>query len=111
MRRRWSRTWSKPCRTEPVIRAIPILLAVALPVIPMAAMADDSAPAYPIESGVDRANICYNYGCLTQAEVEFTPSQLAVLDRLFAAAHNAAEERKVLAHAIGRLYFFAGAST
>jgi hypothetical protein len=95
-----------------VIRVIPILLAAALPVIPMApAFADDSAPAFPAESGMDRASICYNYGCNAQAEVEFTPSQLAALDRLFAAVHNAAEERQVLARAIGRLYFFAGAST
>jgi hypothetical protein len=90
-----------------------LLLVVAL-LNSAAAMAHDTVEPVQVPGvagTVARVQICYNYGCLTHSEAEITAWQLAYLDRLFADVHDAAGERQVLGRAIGRLYFFAGAST
>jgi len=58
-----------------------------------------------------RVGVCHEYGCLVQEEVDYTDGQLAEIGRLLAAARGAAEERALLAQAIGRLYAWAGEQT
>ena len=55
-----------------------------------------------------RVNICYGYGCLAEADVRYSDGQLGDVRRLLFAAVDAAEERKMLALALGRLYAWAG---
>ena len=52
--------------------------------------------------------VCFNYGCLAEAEVTFSAEQLAEVATLLR-ADTAAEERARLGEAIGRLYAWAGA--
>lgn len=54
--------------------------------------------------------VCFNYGCLAEAEVTFSAEQLAEVATLLR-ADTAAEERARLGEAIGRLYAFAGAKS
>ena len=61
-----------------------------------AAAADETVP------------ICYGYGCIAQAQVRFSEGQLREVGRQLSVAVNAAEERKLLAAAIGELYGWAG---
>lgn len=56
----------------------------------------------------ERVKVCYGYGCLVQADVRYSDGQLGDVRRLLFAAVDAAEERKMLALAIGRLYAWAG---
>lgn len=56
----------------------------------------------------ERVSICYGYGCLVQTDVRYTDGQLGDVRRLLFAAVDAADERKMLAQAIGRLYGWAG---
>jgi hypothetical protein len=52
--------------------------------------------------------LCYNYGCLTEARIEYSESQLAAVGRLLDGATDAGRERSVLALAVGMLYGWAG---
>ena len=58
-----------------------------------------------------RVTVCFNYGCLTQAEVVYADGQLRELVELFAPVENAADERAAIAVAIGRLLAWAGEQT
>ena len=64
--------------------------------LPLAAVADAMVP------------ICYGYGCLARDDIRYSETRLAELGRQIHAAVNAAEERKILAEAIGQLYAWAG---
>jgi hypothetical protein len=55
-----------------------------------------------------RVAVCYNYGCLAQAEVVYDDGQLRELGEILASAQDAAEERAAIAVAIGRLLGWAG---
>ena len=57
---------------------------------------------------VERVSVCFNYGCLAQAEVEFSDEQLDELGRSLAVARNAEEERAAISEAVGRLLGWAG---
>lgn len=59
----------------------------------------------------ERLSVCFNYGCLTQADVVFSDAQLADVARLLGAAGDAAQEREALALAVGRLLGWAGEQT
>jgi hypothetical protein len=52
--------------------------------------------------------ICYGYGCNAQAQIRFSDSQLREVGQQLAVAVDPAEERKMLAAVIGRLYAWAG---
>jgi len=52
--------------------------------------------------------VCYNYGCLQEAEVHYSDRQLALLGAFLAAAGDAADERDRLALVIGWLLGWAG---
>ena len=66
--------------------------------------------AFAIESaGADETlNVCFNYGCLAQAEVRFNEAQLSELARMLGNARTAAEERELIGLAVGRLLGWAG---
>ena len=55
-----------------------------------------------------RVEVCYNYGCLAQAEVVYADGHLRELGEILAPAQDAAEERAAIAVAIGRLLGWAG---
>ena len=56
----------------------------------------------------ERVSVCFNYGCLAQAEVEFSDEQLDELGRSLAVARNAEDERAAISEAVGRLLGWAG---
>lgn len=70
-----------------------------------------SCAAYADESLSESVSVCFNYGCATQATVNFSAQQLNSITQTLAAAHNANEERIVLAQVIGMLYAWAGKQT
>ena len=53
-------------------------------------------------------SVCFNYGCLTHAEVVFNDEQLRELALLLGEAQDAAQERKAISVAVGRLHGWAG---
>ena len=55
-----------------------------------------------------RLAVCFNYGCLAQAEVVYDDPQLRELGRLFDPARDAAQERAAIGIAVGRLLGWAG---
>jgi hypothetical protein len=59
----------------------------------------------------DSLSVCYNYGCLAEAEVNYGAEQLAQVRDLLGVARNAAEERERLSLAIGWLLGWAGEQT
>ncbi len=59
----------------------------------------------------DSVSVCFNYGCVTQATVKFSAQQLSRVTQTLAAAHDASEERTLLAQVIGTLYAWAGEQT
>ncbi|MDO9449801.1 MAG: hypothetical protein Q7J21_04915 [Rugosibacter sp.] len=59
----------------------------------------------------ESVSVCFNYGCITQATVKFSAEQLNSVTQTLAAAHNADEERTLLAQVIGTLYAWAGKQT
>ena len=59
----------------------------------------------------ERVMVCFNYGCLTQAEVVYADEQLRELGQRFAAAPDAEGERAALGVAVGRLLGWAGAQS
>jgi hypothetical protein len=56
-------------------------------------------------------SVCYNYGCLAEAQADYSEQQLAQVRDLIAAADSAAGERDRLALAIGWLLAWAGQQT
>ena len=56
----------------------------------------------------ERLRICYGYSCLAEADIRFSEGQLGEVRRMLGAAVDAAEERKIIGEAIGRLYGWAG---
>lgn len=56
----------------------------------------------------ERVAICYNYGCLAQAEVFYAAERLEEIDRLLQLADSDESERALLSQAVGRLYRWAG---
>ncbi|MEF8728182.1 MAG: hypothetical protein V5B34_08210 [Accumulibacter sp.] len=52
--------------------------------------------------------VCYNYGCVEEAEVRYSERQLALVGAFLAAAGDAADERDRLALVIGWLLGWAG---
>ncbi len=61
--------------------------------------------------GEARVNICYNYGCQRQAEVDLEGAALRAVERRLRDAEDGAAERAALARSIGRLYLLAGRQT
>ena len=57
---------------------------------------------------VERVSVCFNYGCLSQAEVEFSDAQLSNLRQLFEHSRSPDAERAAIAEAVGRLLGWAG---
>ncbi|MEN9481306.1 MAG: hypothetical protein RLZZ298_2701 [Pseudomonadota bacterium] len=56
----------------------------------------------------ESVNICYAYGCLAEAEVVYSASELREIDQMLALAVDAENERKILAQTIGLLYAIGG---
>jgi hypothetical protein len=59
----------------------------------------------------ERIVVCYNYGCVAEAPVRYTESQLAWARKAMSAAKNAEQERAALGAVIGRFYYWAGRQT
>ena len=78
------------------------LMAVLLMLLAWEALAIESAGAD------EKVKVCFNYGCLAQAEVVFSNAQLSDLAQLMRAARTAEEERQAIGEAIGRLLGWAG---
>jgi hypothetical protein len=55
-----------------------------------------------------RVAICFNYGCLAEAEVVFSEAQLGEVAASLGRAESAVEERAILGQVMGRLYRWAG---
>lgn len=62
----------------------------------------------PGAGAVERVSVCFNYGCLAQAEVAFSDRQLGELGQLLGRVHTPAEEREAIGEAVGRLLGWAG---
>ena len=56
----------------------------------------------------ETVRICNGYGCLVEAEVQFSDARLDEIGRQLAVAVDAENERKILAVVIGRFYGWAG---
>ncbi len=56
----------------------------------------------------ERVTVCFNYGCLAQAEVVFSDGQLRELGSLLGQAQDAPHEREAIGAAVGRLLGWAG---
>ena len=56
----------------------------------------------------ERVSVCFNYGCLTQAEIVYSNEQLRELRSLLSEAQDAEQERAAIAIAVGRLLGWAG---
>lgn len=56
----------------------------------------------------ERVSVCFNYGCLTQAEVVFSDEQLRELGLFLGEAQDAAQERVAIGVSVGRLLGWAG---
>ncbi len=52
--------------------------------------------------------ICYGYGCIAEASVQFSEERLREINQQLVVAVDPDEERKMLAIAIGRMYGWAG---
>ena len=57
---------------------------------------------------VERISVCFNYGCLAQAEVEYDDRQLREVGLLFRQVATPADEREAIGEAVGRLLDWAG---
>ena len=55
-----------------------------------------------------RVMVCFNYGCLVQAEVIYDDQQLRELGLILGSAHDAQQERAAISIVIGRLLGWAG---
>ena len=56
----------------------------------------------------EAVRICHGYSCIAQADIRYGEAQLGEVRRLLLTAVDAAEERKLLGDAVGRLYGWAG---
>lgn len=56
----------------------------------------------------EKVSICYNYGCIAQAEIVYSDRQLNELGSLLASTHDAAQERAALGEAVGIMLGWAG---
>jgi hypothetical protein len=56
----------------------------------------------------EAVRICYGYSCIAQADIFYGEAQLGEVRRLLLTAVDAADERKLLGGAVGRLYGWAG---
>jgi hypothetical protein len=56
----------------------------------------------------EQVSVCFNYGCLTQADVVFSDEQLGELGQGLGRAHTSAEERALVGEAVGHLLGWAG---
>ncbi|MDD3483871.1 hypothetical protein [Azovibrio restrictus] len=63
------------------------------------------------ESREARVEVCFNYGCLSRWPVVFEPLRLGGVLLMLERANSAAEERQLLALAIGELYALAAEQT
>ena len=61
--------------------------------------------------GAEAISVCYNYGCLTSAEVIYSDRQLQQVRAFLGAARAAADERQRLSLVIGWLLGWAGQQT
>lgn len=59
----------------------------------------------------ERVQVCYNYGCLVEAEARFSEAQLGTVRRQLQAASSPGLERQILARVMGKLYYWAGQQT
>ena len=59
-------------------------------------------------SAEERISVCFNYGCVAQAEVVFSDAQVAELAQLRGGARTPGEEREAVGAAVGRLLGWAG---
>lgn len=59
----------------------------------------------------ERVTVCFNYGCISQAEAVYDDRQLAELGALLGAARDAAGERDAISVAVGRMLGWAGRQT
>jgi len=65
-----------------------------------------SIPAWAVD-----ISVCYNYGCASQARVDFSPQQIRKLRQLFKSVTTPAAERSAIAKAIGLFEQFSGKQT
>ena len=56
----------------------------------------------------ERVTVCFNYGCLSQAEIVYSDEQLRELGSLLREAQDAEQERAAIGIAVGRLLGWAG---
>lgn len=56
----------------------------------------------------ERINVCFNYGCISQAEVIYNDEQLLALAASLGAARDALQEREAIGLAVGRMLGWAG---
>ncbi|MDR3221431.1 MAG: hypothetical protein LBU46_05400 [Candidatus Accumulibacter sp.] len=56
----------------------------------------------------EQVSVCFNYSCITQADVVFSDGQLGELAQLLGRARNPAGEREAIGEAIGHLLGWAG---
>ena len=56
----------------------------------------------------EAVTICYNYGCLVEAEARFSEAQLAEVAARLLRADSALAERAIVAQVLGQLYRWAG---
>lgn len=59
-------------------------------------------------SADEQIRICHGYGCLVEADIRYSQGQLGEVRRRLFAATDAADERRILAEVVGRLYAWAG---
>ncbi|MDR1935329.1 MAG: hypothetical protein LBS49_07080 [Candidatus Accumulibacter sp.] len=73
-----------------------------------AALLSAVACAAPAAGASEALSVCFNYGCLTQAEVRFSDAQLEELGRMLRRARTPAEEREAIGEAVGHMLAWAG---
>jgi hypothetical protein len=59
-------------------------------------------------AAAERVSVCFNYDCVTQADVLFDDGQVTELGRLLGRARTPVEEREAIGAAVGRLLGWAG---
>ena len=64
--------------------------------------------AHGAPAAAEQVSVCFNYGCLTQAEVLFDDGQLTELKKRLGRAQTPVEEREAIGEAVGRLLGWAG---
>lgn len=67
--------------------------------------------AAPMAGAEERVSICFNYGCLSHADVVYGDDQLRRLGQMLAQAEDAEQERDAIARAVGQMLSWAGEQT